>query len=152
MKKIFYTIVLLISLVTIPLSTWAQCPGATRTAVDCKAGTINAIGWAMKNFFPDGSTSTWNWEAGAKFVENTDGTADLTGVIAHLSNPTTRRFQVNIHFIGQTYIAPPGSPVLFNTSPSIAGWYYYDWGESTLTGLNDLSGAKLTLLKRGKSM
>ena len=150
MKKIFYLLVLLMASWMTPLSIAAQCPGATRNATDCKAGTENAIGWAMKNFFQDGSTFTWNWESGAKFVENTDGTADLTGIIAHFGNPTTRRFQVNIHFISQTFTAPPGSPILFNTTPSTVGWYYYDWGTSTLTGLNDLAGAKLTLQKRDK--
>lgn len=130
----------------------ANCPGATRIATNCKAGTPNdAIGIAMKNFFQDGGSATWRFEAGATFVENTDGTARLKGIIAYYDKPTTRRFEIDIMFIGQTFTPPMGSPVLMNTSPSTVGWYYYDWGTATLTGLNDLSGAKLNLTKRGKA-
>jgi hypothetical protein len=133
-------------------SNYAQsCPGANRDVSNSKSGTPNdAIGVIMKNFFADGGSSTWRFEPGAKFVENTDGTAKLTGVLAYYDKPT-RRFQVDINFVGQTYNAPAGSPVLFNTTPSIAGWYYYFGGASTFTGLSDLAGAKLDFSLRGKA-
>ena len=151
MKNILLFLCLLMGFLA-PLSIEAQnCPGATRTATNCKASTPNdAIGIAMKNFFQDGGSATWRFEAGATFVENTDGTARLKGVIAYYDKPT-RRFDIDITFIGQTYTPPMGSPVLMNTSPSTVGWYYYDWGTATLTGLGDLAGAKLNLSKRGKS-
>ena len=135
-----------------PLSIEAQnCPGATRAVSNCKASTPNdAIGVVLKNFFQDGGSATWRFEPGATFVENTDGTARLRGVIAYYDKPT-RRFDIDITFIGQTYTPPMGSPVLMNTSPSTVGWYYYDWGTATLTGLGDLAGAKLNLSKRGKA-
>jgi HYR domain/Secretion system C-terminal sorting domain len=129
-----------------------SCPGANRDVSNSKSSTPNdAIGVAMKNFFADGGSATWRFEPGAKFIENTDGTAKLTGVLAYYDMPT-RRFQVDINLIGQTYNAPAGSPVLFNTNPSIAGWYYYFAGPSSFTGLSDLAGAKLDFTLRGKAL
>ena len=153
MKKNVFKLFSILSFLFLTGITFAQtCPGANRDVSNCKSGTPNdAIGVAMQNFFADGGSATWRFESGAKFVENTDGTAKLTGVIAYYDKPT-RRFQVDITFIGQTFIAPAGSPGLFNTNPSTAGWYYYYWGTSTLTGLGDLVGAKLDLALRGKPL
>jgi hypothetical protein len=153
MKRTVLHFLSLLTFLSFTMSTYAQtCPGATRDVSNSKSGTANdAIGIAMRNFFADGGSATWRFEAGAKFVENTDGTAKLTGVIAYYDKPT-RRFQVDINFIGQTFVAPAGSPVLFNTNPSTAGWYYYYWGASSLTGLGDLAGAKVNLSLRGKPL
>lgn len=154
MKKILFLFTFLASVLA-SFSTNAQsCPGATRDVSNCKASTPNdAIGAAMKDFFQSGggASATWRFESGAKFVENTDGTARLTGVLAYYDKPTTHRFNVDILFIGQTYTPPMGSPVLMNTNPNTTGWYYYDWGTATMTGLNDLAGAKVNLKKRGKA-
>ena len=151
MKNILLLLCFLLGFLA-PLSIEAQnCPGANRVVSNCKASTPNdAIGIAMKKFFQDGGSATWRFESGATFIENTDGTARLKGVIAYYDKPT-RRFDIDITFIGQTYTPPMGSPVLMNTSPSTVGWYYYDWGTATLTGLGDLAGAKLNLSKRGKA-
>jgi hypothetical protein len=128
-----------------------SCPGASRDVSNSKSSIPNdAIGVAMKNFFADGGSSTWRFEPGAKFVENTNGTAKLTGVLAYYDKPT-RRLQVDINLVGQTYNAPAGSPVLFNTTPSINGWYYYFSGASSFTGLSDLAGAKIDFSLRGKA-
>jgi HYR domain/Secretion system C-terminal sorting domain len=128
-----------------------SCPGANRDVSNSKSSIPNdAIGVAMKNFFADGGSATWRFEPGAKFIENTDGTAKLTGVLAYYDKPN-RRLQVDINFVGQTYNAPAGSPVLFNTNPSIAGWYYYFASASTFTGLGDLAGAKIDFSLRGKA-
>ncbi len=154
MKNLLLLITFLTGIL-VPLSTKAQnCPGATRTVSNCKASTPNdAIGVAMKDFFQSGggASATWRFESGATFVENTDGTARLRGVLAYYDKPTTHRFDVDITFIGQTFTPPMGSPVLMNTSPSTAGWYYYNWGAATMTGLGDLAGAKLNLKMRGKA-
>ena len=152
MKKTILHVFAMLAFVLMSASINAQsCPGANRDVSNSKSSTPNdAIGVAMKNFFADGGSATWRFEPGAKFIENTDGTAKLTGVISYYDKPT-RRLQVDINFVGQTYNAPAGSPVLFNTTPSIAGWYYYFAGASTFTGLSDLAGAKLDFSLRGKA-
>ncbi len=62
MSKLFtlLTLFLLIAfLQTVPSEIRAQgVTSITRTVSDCKAGTVNAIGWAMQNFFNDGSTAS----------------------------------------------------------------------------------------------
>jgi HYR domain/Secretion system C-terminal sorting domain len=152
MKRTMLHVFSMLAFLLLSTSNYAQsCPGASRDVSNSKSGTPNdAIGVAMKNFFADGGSSTWRFEPGAKFIENTDGTAKLTGVLAYYDKPT-RRFQVDINLVGQTYNAPAGSPVLFNTTPSIAGWYYYFGGASTFTGLSDLAGAKIDFSLRGKA-
>ena len=134
----------------------AQCPPADRTIANCKAGTPDAIGAVLKNFFQgeDIDKAAWLFEDGGTFVENGDGTADLTAVLAQYPLPSNRRFLVSIHYTGQTMTAPAGSPMLINLAPfniSTQGWYYYEWGAATLTGLSDLDGAQLNLTKRGKA-
>ena len=149
MNKRFYikTMVWLLLGFLGPLSMSAQC--ITRTVTDCKISTPNdAIGWAMKDFFQDGSTPTWNWEAGASWSECADGTATLTGVIKHYANPTSRRFQVSINFSNRSCTLPTGMVPERNNLPtgtSTANWYYQTLSSGTLTGLNDLAGARLTL-------
>jgi HYR domain/Secretion system C-terminal sorting domain len=153
MKKTMLHVFSVLTFLLLSTSIFGQtCPGANRDVSNAKSGTPNdAIGVAMKNFFADGGSATWRFEPGAKFIENTDGTAKLTGVIAYYDMPT-RRFQVDVNLVGQTFTAPAGSPVLFNTSPSTAGWYYYFGGASTFTGLSDLAGAKLDIVLRGKAL
>jgi HYR domain/Secretion system C-terminal sorting domain len=152
MKRTMLHVFSMLAFLLLSTSNYAQsCPGASRDVSNSKSGTPNdAIGVAMKGFFADGGSSTWRFEPGAKFVENTDGTAKLTGVLAYYDKPT-RRLQVDINLVGQTYNAPAGSPVLFNTTPSINGWYYYFSSASTLTGIGDLAGAKVDFLLRGKA-
>jgi flavin reductase (DIM6/NTAB) family NADH-FMN oxidoreductase RutF len=153
MKKTILHVFSMLAFLLMSTSIYAQsCPGANRDVSNSKSSTPNdAIGVAMKNFFADGGSATWRFEPGAKFIENTDGTAKLTGVIAYYDK-STRRFQVDINLVGQTYNAPAGSPVLFNTNPSTAGWYYYFAGSSSFTGLGDLAGAKVDISLRGKAL
>ncbi|NJN33617.1 MAG: hypothetical protein HC817_04540 [Saprospiraceae bacterium] len=112
----------------------------------------DAIGAVLKDFMSDQTTSSWVFEPGGTFVENTNGTARLKAVLSYFADRSKRRMEIDVTFIGQTFTPPMGSPVLMNTNPaSTAGWYYYDWGTATLTGLNDLAGMKLNLKKRGKA-
>ena len=154
MNRTFYLRFAALLLVLTPLSIFAA-PRATmppvtcltRTVANCKAGTLDEIGWAMKNFFQDGSTATWNFEAGAVWTECSDGTAKLTGVIAHYGN-ATRRFQVTVNFSQRSCTLPQGMTPETNNLPagtSIANWYYYVLSSGTLIGLDQLAGASLTL-------
>jgi hypothetical protein len=155
MNKKFYALFVLLSVCFIPLSILAQtCPGESRAVTDCKAGTNDRIGAVLKDFFMDGSTATWNFEAGSTWRDNADGTATLTGVLSHYANPTDRRMTLNVTFNNRTTTPPPGSPVLMNTPGiSIAGWQYFDWSTATLTGVagTHMAGAQLTLAKRDKA-
>jgi HYR domain/Secretion system C-terminal sorting domain len=137
-----------------PMSIHAQtCPGANRQIFNAKAETqYDAIGAALKNLLSDNTNAAWVWESGATFVENADGTARLQGILRSFQYPTTHRLQVDIAFTGRTFIAPAGSPVLMNTAPNTGGWYYYQWGAASMTGLNSLAGAKISLAQRGKSL
>jgi hypothetical protein len=152
MNKLYYftklTLTALFILLLAPIQVSAQCPIVERDVTNCKSSTqFDAIGAVLKDFFSDGSTPTWLFESGATFKENGDGTADLTGVLAQYPLPSSRRFQISVRFINQT---PTGNPVLLNTNPSTAGWYYYNWGEAKLTGLGDLEGAVVNLFQRDK--
>ena len=137
-----------------PMSVNAQtCPPASRQLFNAKAETqYDAIGAALKNLLSDNTNAAWVWESGATFVENSDGTARLQGILRSFQNPTTHRLQVDVTFTGRTFVAPAGSPVLMNTNPSTNGWYYYQWGAASMTGLNNLAGARITLAQRGKAL
>jgi hypothetical protein len=137
-----------------PMSVNAQtCPPANRQLFNAKAETqYDAIGAALKNLLSDNTNAAWVWESGATFVENSDGTARLQGILRSFQYPTTHRLQVDVAFTGRTFVAPAGSPVLMNTAPSINGWYYYQWGAASMTGLNNLAGARINLTQRGKAL
>ncbi len=123
-----------------PMSVNAQtCPPANRQLSNAKAESqYDAIGAALKNLLSDNTNAAWVWESGATFVENSDGTARLQGILRSFQYPTTHRLQVDVAFTGRTFVAPSGSPVLMNTNPSTNGWYYYQWGAASMTGLNKL--------------
>jgi hypothetical protein len=137
-----------------PMSVNAQtCPPANRQLFNAKAETqYDAIGAALKNLLSDNTNAAWVWESGASFVENSDGTARLQGILRSFQYPTTHHLQVDIAFTGRTFVAPSGSPVLMNTAPSTNGWYYYQWGAASMTGLNNLAGARINLTQRGKAL
>jgi hypothetical protein len=153
-KNVLLLVVAFILGLILPLSIDAQsCPGADRQLYNSKAQTpFDAIGAVLKNFLTDGTNPAWLWEPGATFVENADGTARLRGVLKSYVSPTTHRLDIDITFNARTFTPPMGSPVLMNTAPPTAGWYYYDWAKGTMTGLNKLAGAKLNLKKRGKAL
>jgi uncharacterized repeat protein (TIGR01451 family) len=91
------------------------------------------------------------------FVENLDGTAELTGTVVSTANPN-RSFQVNVFLSGRTSVPPAGSPKkdLESCAYSENGgpvdtttWHYYTNFTGTLAGLGDFAGAILTLAPTG---
>lgn len=100
--------------------------------------------------------------SGASFVERSDGSAHLTGMIARSSDPS-QRFAVDFHFFdritpGSPDHAPTGSPKLglpgavyaFNggtIDPS--QWEYYPAMSGTLTGFGTFEGAVISVGRMG---
>ena len=91
------------------------------------------------------------------FVENPDGTAQISGTIAKISN-TNQGFQVEVSLTGRTSVAPPGSPKksLKDCAYEEDGgpvdtddWYYYTSFTGTLTGTGEYAGAVLTIVPTG---
>jgi Ricin-type beta-trefoil lectin domain-like/HYR domain/Secretion system C-terminal sorting domain len=145
MTKTINTILLCLLMLSLPSMMQAQCPGATRSVTNCKS--LNDNIWDDEGFLfrelVAGLDASWKWDGPASFVENTDGTARLTGTIRHWDKANLQ-FGVDITFINQTYNAPAGSP--YNqTGTSTSSWYYYRWGSAVLTGKGDFTGGKLTL-------
>jgi hypothetical protein len=103
------------------------------------------IGVSLPGLYAAGQFTSFRFLQGAKFTENADGTAKITGVIQDFNNPT-RSFVVNINFTGRTSV---GTPYNLVQAPSTADWYYYTWSTATLTGQDALAGAVLNMTGRG---
>ena len=121
---------------------------ATRTASNAKSTNTNIyddIAFVMTDLLGTGTEAAWVLETDGSFIENGDGTAAFTGVIKQFGDYSApRRFQINLTFSGQTFIAPVGSPYN-NTGVPDAGWYYYTSMTGTLTGLDGIAGGVLSL-------
>ena len=148
MNKFIYSSMLVwLMLLGFNTNTTAQ---VCRPAIDCKFGTPDAIGWAMQNFFNDGSTASWNFQAGAVFQENTDGTATLTGVVTQygtgVSGIPARSFTVKVNFTGKSSTTT-GTPETNNgcPPPSTSGWFYYTLSSGTMTGVSGTAAQGATL-------
>lgn len=92
-----------------------------------------------------------------RFVESTDGSGSITGVVYSASNPS-KSFAVNFSVDGMTSVAPAGSPkkelpssaYIENGGPiNPATWVYYPIFNGTLTGLGSYSGAVITINRVG---
>jgi hypothetical protein len=147
MKRTINTILLFLLMLSLPAMIHAQCPGATRSVTNCKS--LNDNIWDDEGFLfrelVAGVDASWKWDGPASFVENTDGTARLTGNIRHWDKANLQ-FSVDITFINQTFNPPVGSP--YNqTGQATTSWYYYRWGSAVLTGKGDFAGGKLTLVE-----
>ncbi len=93
---------------------------------------------------------------GAQLVENSDGTATLTGTL-YPAGDTTRGFDAIVWLTHHTMTAPGGSPIedLRNTAYSPSGsidsstWYYYDCYNASLEGIGAWVGADINLSDDG---
>jgi hypothetical protein len=153
MNRNLYIRIGLFLLALLPLSISAQC--VTRNVTNCKNSDPNqAIGAAMQGFFTDGSTGSFQWYSdathpSATISECADGSATLTGTLAHFGN-TARLFRVNVQFVRRSCTLAPGATQETNNMPagtSTAGWYYYEWGAATMTGEGQCAGATLNLVQ-----
>jgi hypothetical protein len=101
-------------------------------------------------------------DPGSLFVENSNGTAKLTGTATAMTNPTAQ-FLVDIDFSQRTnpgdpgYL-PAGSPKLelalsaylqFGGFIDPLTWYYYEEFHGTLIGLGDFAGGQVSVVNTG---
>jgi hypothetical protein len=102
------------------------------------------IGMPLPSLYAPNTYNTFTFIQGAKFQENSDGTARLTGTIVDF-NDINRKFDVDFNFTGRTTSGTPYN----QTGANSANWYYYTWGTATLTGAGSLAGAVLQVVERG---
>jgi hypothetical protein len=122
----------------------------TRQVTNAKSTNSNQwddFGMLLTGIMSDNTPAAWLFQSGTTFVENTDGTARLSGTIAQFGN-ANRRFNVVLNLTAQTFTPRAGSPYT-NYGQAATGWYYYQWGSATLTGAGDLAGASVTLARNG---
>ncbi|MFK8030676.1 MAG: SdrD B-like domain-containing protein, partial [Gammaproteobacteria bacterium] len=104
-------------------------------------------GLYLPNFVTHGEIDLYNFEDGAQFDRNADGTATLTGTVYKQGQPDYR-YSVNLVMSGGTFDAPPGSPKNhfgYNTDD----WYFYPNWNGTLTGLSWNDNASVTITRTG---
>lgn len=93
----------------------------------------------------------WKIISGGTFREYCDGTAYFEMSVQNLAI-TTHELDIKIVLSGRTYSAPPGSPHLEGcTSSATSDWYYYTNVTGTITGVNGLSGALLSIDRKEAS-
>jgi len=128
----------------------AKSDPALTPAPDATAFDLGALG------------SDWVFATGGQFVELPSGVGRLVGVLARISDPRQRlladlTFDTRIDNGDPTY-PPPGSPLLELLPAAYTAnggtvdpnsFHYWDQVDGTLTGLEDLRGAKYTVAKRG---
>jgi len=102
------------------------------------------------------STNLVFYPSPGNWVENADGTADLTGTLRSLTNLSSG-FTVNMHLTGHQCTPPPGSPneemdpsaYIQNGGPiDPSGWCYYTSFTGTLTGFGFWQGGVISF-RRG---
>ena len=114
--------------------------------------------WFNSDFEGLGTPTQYAWDGSGLLVENTDGTAILTGTIVGLHD-TSAKFTVEIYLSGRVNpgdILPLGSPSYPNAPEYPYGcaddtnWRYYTSLTGTLTGTDgSMSGAVVTVTRRG---
>jgi hypothetical protein len=118
------------------------------TGTECTTG--EAYGLWLPGIEAGESDRTYEFDAGATFTQNDDGTAVLVGT-ATLDG--SKGYFVEVNFGGRTSIAPSGSPKedFCAWDPDTSSYYYYTAISGTLSGLpgTSLAGAVVTLTRRG---
>ncbi len=119
----------------------------TRTATNvafCTTG--EQYGFALRF---DGVPNNFYRLANGQFTENTDGTAQLTGVITNTTNDRLR-FLIDVNLSGRTTTAPLGSPKDGSCETgNSSDFYYYQNLQGVLTGRRDLAGATVNITGQG---
>nr|MCH9647210.1 carboxypeptidase regulatory-like domain-containing protein [Deltaproteobacteria bacterium] len=96
---------------------------------------------------------------GGTFVQNSDGTASLTGTLSDEAD-SSKQFLVSVQFTGLTFITPPGSPkkeldpnaYSENGGPvDTDSWVYYTGFTGSLIGAGSWAGAEVTFSLTGSA-
>jgi hypothetical protein len=103
---------------------------------------------------PGGNTETakyWKIISGGSFKEYCDGTAYFEMRVQNLVT-STYQLDVKVVLSGRTHSAPAGSPHVEGcTSSAQSDWYYYTNMTGTISGVNGLAGALLSIDRKGGS-
>ncbi|MBK8621888.1 MAG: PKD domain-containing protein [Saprospiraceae bacterium] len=103
---------------------------------------------------PGGNTETakyWKIISGGSFKEYCDGTAYFEMRVQNLVT-STYQLDVKVVLSGRTYSPPVGSPHVEGcTSSAQSDWYYYTNMTGTISGVNGLAGALLSIDRKGAS-
>ncbi|MFZ1705526.1 MAG: SdrD B-like domain-containing protein [Saprospiraceae bacterium] len=98
-----------------------------------------------------GNRKYWKIISGGAFKEYCDGTAYFE---MRVQNLVTSSYELDIKVVlsGRTYSTPSGSPHIEGcTSSASSDWYYYQNMTGTITGVNGLAGALLSIDRKGAS-
>jgi len=93
-----------------------------------------------------GLNNSYDFQNGS-FVENTDGTARLTGTVINLSNANVQ-FALDVTFSGRTNNGNGKGNPECNITPQ-NDWYYYTTTTGTLTGQGAVAGALVNISRDG---
>jgi hypothetical protein len=137
-------------------STASAAVTSLSAAKDAVADVYNALGGGNRAFFAQGVLTDLQWEAPGTYIEYSDGTARLNGIVRSQSTPGVR-FIVDFDFAsrvnpGDASYPPAGSPKLDLAPPAYVGnggpvdpatWHYYLISGGTFTGLDLVAGSVL---------
>ncbi len=123
---------------------------ATRTVWNARGncGSGEGYGFFAQDWIygAGGLSNNYDFQGGS-FVENTDGTARLTGTAVNNSNANVS-FAVDVTFSGRTNSGAGKSSATCNINPQI-DWYFYTSTTGTLTGQGAVAGAVVNLTRDG---
>jgi hypothetical protein len=98
-----------------------------------------------------GNAKYWKIISGGALREYCDGTAYFEMRVQNLVT-STFKLDVKVVLSGRTYSAPPGSPHIEGcTTTASSDWYYYTNTTGTITGVDGLAGALLSIDRKGAS-
>ncbi|MBK8819545.1 MAG: hypothetical protein IPN49_10805 [Saprospiraceae bacterium] len=98
-----------------------------------------------------GNAPYWKIISGGALREYCDGTAYFEMRVQNLVT-STFKLDVKVVLSGRTYSPPPGSPHVEGcTSSASSDWYYYTNTTGTITGVDGLAGALLSIDRKGAS-
>lgn len=134
----------------------------TLCALPANSDVFGAGTSAGHSFWLPGIGTDFVFDGPAQFIEFTDGTARLTGVVFRASQPF-ESFVVDVDFAGridggEAAFPPAGSPKLELSSSAYlpnggpvdpSSWHYYQTSDGTLTGQLGFAGAKYTFSRVG---
>ncbi len=122
---------------------------ADRTATNttqCNSGVVYGFYLKLSGF-----NYHYTLENGS-FKEFEDGTAQFTGTLTNVDN-SAYQFDIEVDLTGRTFSPPAGSPKesFCDINEDASDWYYYTTSDGTLTGLNELAGAEISISRFGEA-
>lgn len=144
MKALFYIGLLLIFVISTPLSISAQQP--IKNAKSANANVWDDFGILMVNLLSDKSTPVWLFDTATTTIIEGGDTALIKGRITQFGKPK-RSFELEMRLSVRKTTRDASNPAYgFVENTTATNWHYYDALKGTLTGVNDdLTGVVLEL-------